>query len=94
MGTQNNNYLLLKSRDHDVGFTSYIKEQERHVCFIIPLYKAEKREKSNLLFTAELSSSNWRGDGQTDSAPGVCNYGFDRLASWGINLKEFLSEQK
>ena len=30
-----------------------------------------------------LSSSNWSGDGQTDSVPGVCGYGFVPLSLLG-----------
>ena len=30
-----------------------------------------------------LSSLKWRGDGQTDSMPGVCNNGFDPLSHLG-----------
>ena len=30
-----------------------------------------------------LSSSNWRGDGQTDSVPGVCSYVFVPLSLLG-----------
>ena len=42
-------------------------------CLLLPraTYKHKNQER---LSYKEFSSSNWRGDGQTDSVPGVCNY--------------------